>query len=130
MGKALINDHILMVNRKGLKKAVPCWQIEMWIRGEVFSLDVPKGNVVGWDFSDCASAKRDYAIWLADEARKKEEKRRKLGGGPVPADGGVADAMRKARNRAPEDEWGSPPMSEAGTEAASAAEKPKPRDII
>jgi len=108
MGNVL-NDHINMLSQqRGIKKAVPCWQIEEWIKKGFFSLSIAKGNRVGWDFFDHAAGLEDYSAWIAHEEEMRAEARRRraqMAVVPPPAYAGIAEAMFKPR----ETEFSTPP---------------------
>jgi hypothetical protein len=126
----VINDHIWMLPAKGgPRKAVPCWQIRQWLVAAVYDLALDTGNRVGYDFQDPESGRKDYAAWIAEEARKVEAEKRRFKF-PVPANAGIADIdKRLAQHEAETEIWGTPPP-DAGSEAVGKPERPKHRDVI
>ena len=112
-----LNDHINMLSaQRGIKKAVPCWQIEVWIEKGFFSLSIEKGNRVGWDFCNHAAGLADYSAWITDQEAKRAEARRRRSQtsvAPPPAYAGFAEAMFKPRG---ETEWTPPPEPEPAVE--------------
>jgi hypothetical protein len=144
-----LNDHINMLSaQRGIKKAVPCWQIEEWIKRGYFSLSIAKGNRVGWDFFDHAAGLKDYSAWITDQEAKREEARRRRSRtdvAPPPAYTGIAGAMFERR----ETEWTPPPepavegvedvadirpafrpRDTAPPEPPPKTERPKPKDML
>lgn len=130
--KSAISDHIELVSRNGAVKAVPCWQIRQWIETGRFSIAAGTANLetIGYAFKDEAVGNKDYELWIADEARKRQ-KAQFAGSMPREAEGGIAEAHLKAVREHAADVFTPPPIPpvpQAGGEGA--APHGKPQDVI
>jgi hypothetical protein len=126
----VLNDHIMMKEPRGVKpKAVPCWQIEQWIKIGKFNLSAASGNTIGWDFVDPENARADYAAWLHDKARKAAIAAAKTQLGAVPAPAGIAGAAHDAAVRdASGAVFGTPDVPDVPS--SPPVPKAKPKDVI
>lgn len=116
--RAVVNDHVWMISaQRRIKKAVPCWQIEDWIKKGIFTLEIAHGNRVGWDFKDHAEGVKDFTEWRADQGRLRAERRLRqqlaFQQGPQPADPGIAGAAAETFRRGYGSEFTQPPDPDA-----------------
>lgn len=129
MGK--LNDHIEMISRNGAIKPVPCWQIDVWIKGGIFSLEKPSGNDVGYDFKDHKAGVGDYKAWVEHQLKLRAQKIARSRA-PQAAPGGIADAQFNPTSPPPAatGPFTTVPETESGKEEIDKGPEIEPKDVL